>query len=331
MLARSSKLRHPSGVAMTTPILVPSFSSKGFSFEEDGTSEITGIIEAASEWLTETALFSAYDYHYKYIPQKFYSSVEICFVDSGGYEKNNDYDLSTVYAASGSNSDWSEDLLTEVYDSLPSDGSFVLVNHDFVGKPIVEQIEGSIKLLSNYRNSLCTILLKRERKDQKYIDIRSVLRYANELGKFNIIGLTEKELGRSLLDRMRSIAQLREELDRCGINAPIHVFGSLDPITTVIYFLAGAEIFDGLTWLRYAYLNGTAVYPHNYGALQVGIHQRDEIIRLKSFVENINYLQDLTFQMRSYLLDGDFLAFRYHSDFFRGSYNSLCSELGGLR
>lgn len=331
MLARSSQLRHPSGVNISTPILVPSFSSKGFSFGENGMSEITGIIETTSEWLTETALFSAYDYYYEYIPLDLYSKVELCFVDSGGYEKNNDYDLSTIYATSGSDYVWNESLLIKVYNSLPSDGSFVLVNYDLMGKPIIEQIKSSSKLLSSYRNSLSTMLLKRERKNQRYIDIKSVLRYASELGQFDIVGLTEKELGRSILDRMYAIARLREELDKYGIYSPIHIFGSLDPITTVLYFLAGAEIFDGLTWLRYAYLNGAAIYPHNYGSLQIGIHQRDDFIKVKSFVENINYLQDLTFQMRNYLLDGDFLKFRYNSTFFQESYDSLCSELGYLR
>jgi len=318
-------------VNISTPILVPSFSSKGFGFEENGISEITGIIETASEWLTETALFSAYDYHHKYIPLDFYSNVELCFVDSGGYEMNNDYDLSTVYATESSNLEWSEKLLVEVYNSLSPDGVFVLVNYDLTGKPIINQIESAFKLLSPYSDSLHTVLLKREHKNQRYIDIQSVLRYANELGQFDIVGLTEKELGKSLLDRMYAIARLREELDKCGVNSPIHIFGSLDPITTVLYFLAGAEIFDGLTWLRYAYLNGTAVYPHNYGAMQVGIHQRDDYIRAKSFVDNINYLQDLTFQMQSYLLDGGFTKFKYHSAFFRESYHILCSQLEGLR
>ena len=331
MLARSSKLRHPSGVTITTPILVPSFSSKGFSFEENGTSEITGIIRTASEWLTETALVSAYDCHYGYVPAEFYSTVELCFVDSGGYEKNNDYDLSTVYATGGSDSAWNESLLIEVYNSLPSDSSFVLVSYDLMGQPILEQIESSAKLLSNYRTSLRTMLLKREQTNQRYIDIRSILRHINELGYFNIVGLTEKELGKSLLDRMHGIAKIREELDRCGINSPIHIFGSLDPVTTVLYFLSGAEIFDGLTWLRYAYLDGVAVYQHNYGALKIGIHQKDDYVRAKSFVESLNYLQDLTFQMRSYLLEGDFSKFKYHPAFFKQSYDSLCSSLGGLR
>ncbi len=49
---------------------------------------------------------------------------------------------------------------------------------------------------------------------------------------------------------MQNIAKLRKALDKAGLNIPLHVFGSLDTVTTPLYFLAGADIFDGLTWLR---------------------------------------------------------------------------------
>ena len=42
-------------------------------------------------------------------------------------------------------------------------------------------------------------------------------------------------------------------LDDAGVGIPIHVFGSLDPLISPIYWLAGAEIFDGLTWINMAY------------------------------------------------------------------------------
>ncbi|NEP02118.1 MAG: nucleotidyltransferase [Symploca sp. SIO2E9] len=125
--------------------------------------------------------------HYKYIPKEFYSTVELCFVDSGGYENNNDNDLSTVYATGKSKLEWNESLLIEVYNSLPSDGSFVLVNYDFVGQPILEQMERSVELLSNYQTTLCTMLLKLEQTSQRYIDIQSVLPHIDKLRHFDIV------------------------------------------------------------------------------------------------------------------------------------------------
>lgn len=249
----------------------------------------------------------------------------------GGYETSYEHDLSMVSIDEVNPHDWNEKLLVEVYDNLPPIGSYVLVGYDQTGQPIPEQIEHTRELLSKYTVGLRSILLKREKIDERYIDVREVIRHVDKLSAFDIVGLTEKELGKSMLERMCSISLIREELDKNGIQVPLHIFGSLDPITTVLYFLAGAEIFDGLTWLRYSYLNGVATYIHNHGALQLGINQRDDRVRAKSFVDNINYLQDLSFQMREYLLHGEFDKFKYHSDFFKRAYDMLCSELGGIR
>ena len=55
MLCRTSTIRHiDSGVSMKTPLLIPSFSSKGFAkSKEDGRSEIGKILAMAGEFLTE--------------------------------------------------------------------------------------------------------------------------------------------------------------------------------------------------------------------------------------------------------------------------------------
>jgi hypothetical protein len=329
VLARSSKLGQKFGVNISTPILVPSFSSKGFKFDKEGKSEITKIIGVASEWLTESMLISAFDIHYGYIPKEFNAITELTFIDSGGYEKSDDYDLSTVSITPPLIQEWNEALLRDLYNSLPSEFPYVLVNYDYK-RPILEQIENAREFFISYPQRLHTILLKREAEEDQYINIKSVLRYVSELSYFDIIGLTEKELGNSLLNRMYNIARIRQELDRNGISSPIHIFGSLDPVTSPLYFLAGAEIFDGLTWLRYSYLNGIAVYQHNYGALQTGISIRDDTAKAKSFVENINYLQDLKYQMGAYLLAGDFNKFKFNADFLKNSYDALCTSLGGL-
>jgi hypothetical protein len=39
---------------METPILIPSFSSKGFRVDRDGKSEVRELLEFTSEWLTES-------------------------------------------------------------------------------------------------------------------------------------------------------------------------------------------------------------------------------------------------------------------------------------
>ena len=56
ILARSSEIHHPLGNSIITPLLVPSFSSKGFGFDGKGQSEIFHYYNVAAEVLTESML-----------------------------------------------------------------------------------------------------------------------------------------------------------------------------------------------------------------------------------------------------------------------------------
>src|SRR5690606_32377632 len=116
--------------------------------------------------------------------------------------------------------------------------------------------------------------------------LKSAIAHVEELGSFDIVGVTEKELGRSMLDRMVNVAKLRLAMDEAELRIPIHVFGALDPLSASLYYISGAEIFDGLTWIRYAYENGRCVYMHNLGALKYGIHTSNDLVKSRAISEN---------------------------------------------
>jgi hypothetical protein len=153
---------------------------------------------------------------------------------------------------------------------------------------------------------------------------------AKTLALFDVIGLTEKELGKTILERMKNIAELRLELDKLKIKAPIHVFGSLDPISSPLYFLAGAEIFDGLTWIRFGYHEGSAAYLHNVGAKKIGIDKTESSVKLRMLSDNYFYLIDLQNQMTKFLIDEDFSRFQFNGDFFREAYDLLRTKVRRL-
>jgi hypothetical protein len=325
MLCRSTRLHHPLGITLETPLLVPSFSSKGLGFDTEGKSEIKQIFAVVSEYLTDTMLVSAYDIAYEHLQPIGSAITELTIVDSGGYEVSDLHDLSAVYRQPVQPKEWTMELLRQIYNSWPKHipAVFVSYDHPNVRQSLSEQIDAAQSLFSHYPRQLHTLLIKPETKDQQYVQINNVIASARELRGFNILGLTEKELGNSILDRMKNIAAIRIAMDDAGTNIPIHIFGSLDPITSVLYFLAGAEMFDGLTWLRYGYGDGIASYQHNYGALRIGIDRQDGFLVAKTMQENLGYLLDLTHQMQKYVLDGDFAQLKPHSDFFRASYDLL--------
>lgn len=325
MLARKSKLHHPLGVSLETPMLVPSFSSKGFEFKKSGVSEIKGICSVASDFLTETMLISAYDIACQHMP-KFESAItELTFVDSGGYEISDIHDLSSVYRYPLKIPEWSVDKLTEVYSSWPEHIPAVFVNYDHpkLRISLQEQINSAQEFFTNYQNQLHTLLIKPETVYQDYIQVRNVVAHCEELKAFQIIGFTEKELGKSIINRMESIAKIRIALDEKNIDIPIHIYGSLDPITSILFFLSGAEIFDGLTWLRYGFSNGHACYWNNYGAKAIGISSSDDEIKIETIQNNLKSLFELTSQMQDFLLEYDFDKFIHNSQFFRECYDML--------
>lgn len=160
MLARSTTIRHPSGILLQTPILVPSFSSKGFKVKHKGLSEVRDLFVNTAEILTETMLVSAYDIYYRHIPspRRFPLVPALTFVDSGGYETNADHDYSTVYHFPNKPRPWELRHLRKILDSWPERIPAVFVNFDkdSARKNLPRQIAFARALLLTIRNR-CTI------------------------------------------------------------------------------------------------------------------------------------------------------------------------------
>src|SRR3954465_9615256 len=121
LLARSQVLTHPTGLKFTTPMLVPSFSSKGFPPAREGKPWVSRVLETTAEWLTETMLISAYDIHHGHIPAPadLPCTPELTIVDSGGYEAGLDEDLSAVAAREHHPAAWTADNAQAVFDAWP--------------------------------------------------------------------------------------------------------------------------------------------------------------------------------------------------------------------
>jgi len=172
--------------------------------------------------------------------------------------------------------------------------------------------------------------LKPEKDTQSLLDevLKSAIADAAQLGSFDLIGLTEKELVRSMLDRMVQIARLRRAMDEVGIKIPIHVFGSLDPISVCLYFISGAELFDGLTWIRYGYTDdGRCVYTHNYSVLKYGINTRDNLAKSRAMADNNYYLQDLQRRLREFEATKKWEKLAPHDKLIEEAYDSLKTRL----
>jgi hypothetical protein len=165
------------------------------------------------------------------------------------------------------------------------------------------------------------------------LPIEKLLRKVAQLRGFAIVGLTEKELGDSVFIAMTNIARLRTHLDAAGLTIPIHIFGSLDALTTILYFLAGAEIFDGLTWLRFGYHEGQTIYSQNYGVLQdsEGLRRGTDERHHEMWRNNYYYLEKLRTQMINYERTKDLSHFGSHHPLLKDALTQLEATVAEAR
>jgi queuine/archaeosine tRNA-ribosyltransferase len=65
-----------------------------------------------------------------------------------------------------------------------------------------------------------------------------------------IIAIPERELGEGIINRAKTLMKIRQSLNEIGEYVPIHLLGTGNPISLIIFSLAGADSFDGLEWCQ---------------------------------------------------------------------------------
>lgn len=292
MLARRSRLVLDDWEC-DLPLLVPSFSSKGAEFAEqrDGRwqSDVAGDLLDFGHRGTKAVLVSAYDLHFGHLDLTeplsgntesalhSLSQAALVFLDSGGYEMSTSFDSCEPKVAQHVPRDgYDEAAYRRVITRLANDRRFPQIvltsfDHGSRGLAVTEQLKKAKGLFADFNDHLTSFLLKPwgthtivDPDDLTEKDVGS-------LRAFDIVGVTEKDLGLNLWDRLKRIACLRERLNKVKVHAPLHIWGGLDPVITPLYFFAGAQLFDGVSWLRYGYINGIAGSKDSYQVLADGL------------------------------------------------------------
>ena len=327
MFARRSKIHMGSQIVAETPLLLPSFSSKGFP-------QVAKIMKLMGEFITGPILVSGYDIYYKAVPQKITFS-ELIFLDSGGYEARCEHDLSETYGKLHKPKPWNRRFHESVLKNWSSKWPTIAVTYDSPTQfqKFGGQVKAAKEFKTNHPNFLWELLLKPETKKGEFIGLEKVLGHVHQLREFAVVGMTEKEIDASLFGAMKKIARLRAAMDAADVHTPIHIFGSLDPLTSVLYFIAGAEIFDGLTWLRFGYHEGRTMYSQNYAAIHdsEGIRRKNTDQSYEMWKNNYYYLEKLRTQMVNYVNTGGFTHFGPIASIVEDAYKQLQADMTEMR
>jgi hypothetical protein len=232
------------------------------------------------------------------------------FIDSGGYELIPDFDRTELKTfAYGPKEDyWIEQYKAVLQNLMALEEPLPLVIANFdrasTGKPIGDQITAARDLFYDFPAPLKDFILKPFTPDSEKVDPQKIPPddFANLAG-FDIVGIVEKELGRDPLDRLETVARFRQGLDNAGLHTvPIHIWGGLDPVMTPLYFFAGAEIFDGVSWLRYAYRDGVAINRESHSILneRMGVNTSSNENNALTGLMNVRFLDNLSASLQEW-------------------------------
>lgn len=323
MLAKRRGLYKGAKEIIRTPLLLPSFSSKGFP-------SIKNILATTQEVIDGEILVSAYDLHHGHVAGPF-EFAQAVFLDSGGYEASQDSELSEFRNVEHEPASWTMDQYTAVLSGWSCSRPTVFISYDHPDERVstVEQLDRADKTIPKRDNIFREILFKPESEGDHEANLQSILANVHRLAAFDAVGVTEKEIGTSLQARMVSIARLRRALNKAGLgNTPIHVFGSLDTVSTPLYFVVGADIFDGLSWLRFAYHDGVTIYRQNYAAINFGTQIKTDLVDARCFFANYQYMQELRLQMQGFLRNEAFNSFTHHRELIERAFHAVMEETG---
>jgi hypothetical protein len=322
MLSRRLSIEFEGLEVAESPMMIPSLSSRA-------NLDVPRFLEAARGFLKGPLLVSAYDVRYSEDFPKL-DFPEIVFLDSGGYECSQDQDISDIGLYRPQALGWSADEYSSVLDEWRRSVPTVAISYDDPLSQLSfdEQIRAAAGFFNGRGGLMKEILLKAPRG--QFISADSLAGSMEMLSEFHIVGVTEKQLGESVLDRMTTLASLRIRMEQLEVKRPIHVFGSLDPVTTPLYYFSGADMFDGLAWLRFSLTDEGALYVESSEPKKRGIERSVRDNWMLAVKENCSYLTDLRLRMVRFSKANDFDVFGQNSGFFKNSYELLKSRMGGV-
>ena len=145
---------------------------------------------------------------------------------------------------------WSRDDYFEIAADVDEAANGILVNYDGY-EPLEQQIRRAAEdffASAPYGKRLSV----ETESPARLVNMARVAKYVDELAQIRHNRHCAREVGGSLTQRCRTVMTLRDTLDDADINMPVHVFGAITPLEVLTYFFCGADVFDGLNWLRLA-------------------------------------------------------------------------------
>lgn len=262
-----------------------------------------------------TSLISAYDvWKYYSTDLDFQSTIEqmkksqgILFMDSGNYEA---YRKNDRYSIENSNG-WHCGHFREMAAKISPDIAFAFDHIEPEGEPdrIVEQIATEFReddhALQQRDFLLCPIVHLPKEYNGRLADCaaRIVSGVASELDPL-MLAIPERELGDGLLEKAKTVRDIRKTLNALGKYYPLHLLGTGNPLSMIALATAGADSFDGLEWCRTVadYEKGFLFHFQQFDFFSQTRLHRIQDPRIRRLIEN----KDATYSAKTLGFNVDF-------------------------
>lgn len=265
---------------------------------------------AASRRLPPVHLVSLYDLHHHLgqVPADEATGTGAHrFLDSGGYEVHPSVDVLDLQGAPGRHP-WSPDRYVAAARAHARAGD-TLVSFDDPSLSLAEQVRQGLMLFDEVGLDGVRRDLLLHPNGATPTELAQLV--AARSAEFDILGLTEKDIGEPWFLGAAFLRELRCRLDaRLDRYLPIHVFGCLDPRTLPYLFFAGADVFDGLAWMRYYFRDGHAYYAKEieHEVSPETLVGRGKLTRVL-LAHNVEQLERLRNDLQYSVLVGDYQPF----------------------
>lgn len=197
-------------------------------------------------------------------------------IDSGMYEKIWKQDKS-----------WSFQNYYQTIDSIKYNFVF---NYDTYINPLDNPLD---KIIASIKSSNITNLIPVLHTNS----IEDLPNLCFEIAKFEevkIIAIPERELGNGIIEGINTIIQIREQLSSLEKYTKIHLLGTGNPLSILLYSAFGVDSFDGLDWCQMVVNHEDASLHHSlqldFFAYQSNYGKIDELsYTTRAFAHNLEF------------------------------------------